>query len=81
MDKKPSTANVKPKTGGKVDAIVSLRTEGQVRSIKNEVPTTGLAGIAGGLEGSEELADLLSTSTRHGGRSFAELKSKKRLNR
>ena len=61
--------------GKKVAALVPADELEHLERLRKAGPETGLAAVAGGWEGSEELADLLDKSFRRGRRSIPELKS------
>jgi prevent-host-death family protein len=61
--------------GKPVVALVRLTDVEHLERLRKAGPQGGLAGIAGGWEGSEELADILDGSPRRGQRNTPELAS------
>ena len=61
--------------GKPVVALVRLTDVEHLERLRKAGPQGGLAGIAGGWEGSEELADILDGSPRRGQRDTPELAS------
>ena len=61
--------------GKPVAALVRLVDLEHLERLRKAGPQSGLASIAGGWEGSEELAEILDESSRHGHRDIADLGS------
>jgi len=61
--------------GKPVAALVRPVDLEHLERLRKAGPQSGLASIAGGWEGSEELAEILDTSSRHGHRDIADLGS------
>ena len=59
--------------GKPVAALVSPSDLEHIERLRKAGPESGLAGIAGGWENSEELATILGGSPRHGQRDIADL--------
>lgn len=59
--------------GKPVAALVSAEDLGKLRALRSAGPEAGLASLAGGWKGSEELAEILARSRRSGPRRAPDL--------